>query len=95
MRGRFAAVAVGASVAKNKAKATAAQQQAAAAQQQAAAAQQQAAAIQQQPDTASQPQQTGQEDITQKLQKLSNLKQQGLISEEEYQKMKSDLLAKL
>jgi putative oligomerization/nucleic acid binding protein len=88
MRGRFAAVAVGASVAKNKAKATAAQQQA-------AAAQQQAAAIQQQPDTASQPQQTGQEDITQKLQKLSNLKQQGLISEEEYQKMKSDLLAKL
>ena len=79
MRGRIAAAAVGASVAKNKA--------------QAAAAQQQAAAAQQQPNTASQ--QTGQEDITQKLQKLANLKQQGLISEEEYQKMKADLLAKL
>jgi Short C-terminal domain len=86
MRGRWAAAAVGASVAKNKG-------QAAAAQQQAAAAQQQAAAAQQQPNTASQ--QTGQEDITQKLQKLANLKQQGLISEEEYQKMKADLLAKL
>jgi putative oligomerization/nucleic acid binding protein len=93
MRGRWAAVAVGSSVAKNKAKAAAAQQQAAAAQQQAAAAQQQAAAAQQQPNTTSQ--QTGEEDVTQKLQKLANLKQQGLISEEEYQKMKSDLLAKL
>jgi Short C-terminal domain len=86
MRGRWAAAAVGSSVAKNKA-------QAAAAQQQAAAAQQQAAAAQQQPNTASQ--QTGQEDITQKLEKLANLKQQGLISEEEYQKMKADILAKL
>ena len=81
MRGRWAAAAVGASVAKNKAQAAAAQQQAAMAQQ----AQQQ---------TPSQ-QQSGQEDITQKLQKLSTLKQQGLISEEEYQKAKADLIAKL
>jgi Short C-terminal domain len=86
MRGRIAAAAVGAHVAKNKAEEKGAQQQA-------AAAQQQAAAAQQQPNTASQ--QTGQEDITQKLQKLTNLKQQGLISEEEYQKTKADLLAKL
>jgi hypothetical protein len=44
----------------------------------------------------SKPQQSsGQEDITQKLQKLANLKQQGLITEEEYQKSKADLLAKL
>ena len=44
----------------------------------------------------SKPQQSsGQEDITQKLQKLANLKQQGLISEEDYQKSKADLLAKL
>lgn len=51
------------------------------------------AAAQQQPNTALQ--QTGQEEITQKLQKLANLKQQGMISEEEYQKIKADLLAKL
>jgi Short C-terminal domain len=89
MRGRWAAAAVGASVAKNKMEATAAKQQAAAAQQQAMAAQQ----AQQQ--TASQQQPAGQEDITQKLQKLNNLKQQGLISEEEYQKVKADLIAKL
>lgn len=82
MRGRWAAAAVGASVAKNKMEATAAKQQAAAAQQ----AQQQ---------TAPQQQPAGQEDITQKLQKLNNLKQQGLISEEEYQKVKADLIAKL
>jgi hypothetical protein len=88
MRGRWAAAAVGASVAKNKAQAAAAQQQAAMAQQQAAMAQQ---AQQQTPPQ----QQSGQEDITQKLQKLSTLKQQGLISEEEYQKAKADLIAKL
>ena len=82
MRGRWAAAAVGASVAKNKMEATAAKQQAAAAQQ----AQQQ---------TAPQQQPAGQEDITQKLLKLNNLKQQGLISEEEYQKAKADLIAKL
>jgi hypothetical protein len=66
MRSRWAAAAVDASVAKNKA--------------QAAAAQQQAAAAQQQPNTALQPQQTGQEDVTQRLEKLANLKQQGFIS---------------
>ena len=85
MRGRWAAAAVGASVAKNKAEAKGAQQQAAAAQQQAAAAQQQPAPQQQ----------TAQEDFSQKLQKLANLKQQGLISEEEYQKKKAELLANL
>lgn len=44
-----------------------------------------------------QPQQTQpqQEDITQKLQKLADLHKQGILSDEEFQKMKTDLIAKL
>ena len=80
---------VGASVAKNKMEATAAKQQAAAAQQQAMAAQQ----AQQQ--TASQQQPAGQEDLTQKLQKLNNLKHQGLISWAAVSKREGGLVAKL
>lgn len=34
------------------------------------------------------------EDITQKLKKLADLKQQGILTEEEFQKLKTDLLAK-
>jgi membrane protease subunit (stomatin/prohibitin family) len=41
---------------------------------------------------ASQPQQ---EDITQKLQKLADLHKQGVLTDEEFQKMKMDLIAKL
>ena len=46
---------------------------------------------------ARQPQQSsgGQEDITTKLRKLGELKQQGILSEEEFQKLKADLIAKL
>ena len=92
MRGRWAAAAVGASVAKNKAQSAAAQQQ--------AANQKERPNKKQSNNNRNLTQQhnklnTGQEDITQKLQKLANLKQQGLISEEEYQKSKADLLAKL
>lgn len=36
-----------------------------------------------------------QEDITQKLQKLADLHKQGILSDEEFQKMKTDLIAKL
>ncbi len=36
-----------------------------------------------------------QEDPTQKLKKYADLKQQGLISEEEYEKLKADLLSKI
>lgn len=35
------------------------------------------------------------EDMTQKLQKYGSLKQQGLITEDEFQKLKSDLLSKI
>jgi primosomal protein N' len=96
MRGRIAAAAVGASVAKNKAKAAGAEQQAADQQQIDQLKAEQQKQIDELKQQQSKPQQSsGQEDITQKLQKLANLKQQGLISEEEYQKTKADLLAKL
>ena len=52
---------------------------------------QQAQAQKAQPQQA-QPQQ---EDITQKLQKLADLHKQGILSDEEFQKMKTDLIAKL
>ena len=44
----------------------------------------------------SKPQQSsGQEDVTQKLQKLADLKNQGILSEGEFQKMNMELLTKL
>ena len=102
MRGRWAAAAVGASVAKSRAGAKANQQaQAAQAQQQASqqqieAQQRQIEAMQQQkqqqPQSQSQPQQ---EDITQKLQKYADLHQKGILSDEEFQKLKADLLSKM
>ena len=96
MRGRFAAAAVGASVAKNKAQAAGAQQQAANQKEMDQLKAEQQKQIDELKQQQTKPQESsGQEDITQKLQKLANLKQQGLISEEEYQKSKADLLAKL
>jgi hypothetical protein len=52
---------------------------------------------QQAPPQQAPPQQTQpqQEDITQKLQKLADLHKQGILSDEEFQKMKTDLIAKL
>ena len=47
---------------------------------------------QQAPPQQAQPQQ---EDITQKLQKLADLHKQGILLDEEFQKMKADLIAKL
>jgi hypothetical protein len=67
------------------------------AQQQIDAQQRQLEAMQQQkqqPQPQSQPQQQ-QEDLTQKLKKYGDLKQQGLITEEEFQKLKADLLSKM
>jgi hypothetical protein len=40
-------------------------------------------------------QSSGQEDVTQKLQKLADLKKQGILSDKEFQKLKTELLAKL
>jgi multidrug resistance efflux pump len=100
MRGRWAAAAVGAGVARRRAGAEMNQQNQAheaemqKAQQQIDAQQRQLEAMQQQKQ---QPQQAQpqQEDITQKLKKYGDLKQQGLITDEEFQKLKADLLSKM
>jgi hypothetical protein len=82
MRGRIASFAIGSAVATRRTEARMSQQQQPQAQPQA------------QPQT--QPQaQPQQEDITQKLQKLADLHKQGILSDEEFQKMKTDLIAKL
>ncbi|MGC1131489.1 MAG: SHOCT domain-containing protein [Nitrososphaeraceae archaeon] len=82
MRGRIAAFAIGSHMATKRTEAAMSQQ---------AQAQPQQAPPPQAPPQA-QPQQ---EDITQKLQKLADLHKQGILSDEEFQKMKTDLIAKL
>jgi hypothetical protein len=86
MRGRIASFAVGSAVATRRTEARMSQQ----AQTQQAQAQAQQAQAQQ-----AQQAQPPQEDITQKLQKLADLHKQGILSDEEFQKMKADLIAKL
>jgi len=103
MRGRWASAAVGAGVARRRAGAEMNQQNQAhdaemqKAQQQIDAQQKQLEAMQQQkqqqPQPQNQPQQ--QEDPTQKLKKYADLKQQGVITDEEFQKLKADLLSKM
>ena len=102
MRGRWASAAIGAGVAKRRAGAEMNQQNQAheaemqKAQQQIDAQQKQLEAMQQQKQQP-QPQQAQpqQEDLTQKLKKYADLKQQGVITEEEFQKLKADLLSKM
>jgi hypothetical protein len=66
------------------------------AQQQIDAQQKQLEAMQQQKQQPQpQPQQQQQEDITQKLIKYGDLKREGLITEEEFKKLKADLLSKM
>ena len=96
VRGRWASAAIGAGIARSRASAAADQQaQAYEAQQQQAqrqieSQQRQIEALQQQ-----RPQQPQQEDLTQKLQKYSDLKQKGLLTEEEFQKLKANLLSQM
>ena len=102
MRGRWASAALGAGIARRRmgyemaqahdAEMQRAQQQIEAQQRQLEALQQQMQKQKQQPQP--QPQQQ-QEDLTQKLKKYGDLKQQGLITEEEFQKLKADLLSKI
>jgi multidrug resistance efflux pump len=102
MRGRWASAAIGAGVARRRAGAEMNQQNQAheaemqKAQQQIDAQQRQLEAMQQQKQQP-QPQQAQpqQEDITQKLKKYGDLKQQGLITDEEFQKLKAELLSKM
>jgi hypothetical protein len=101
MRGRWASAAIGAGVARRRAGAEMDQQNQAheaemqRAQQQIDAQQKQLEAMQQQQKQQPQPQQQPQEDLTQKLKKYADLKQQGVITEEEFQKLKADLLSKM
>ena len=98
MRGRWASGALGAGMARRRAgremdqqaQAYDAQQQQA--QQQIEAQQRQIEALQRQKQQQPQPHQ---EDLTEKLKKYADLKKQGLLTDEEFQKLKADLLSKL
>jgi Tfp pilus assembly protein FimV len=99
MRGRWASAAIGAGVARRRAGAEMDQQaksyeaQQKQAQQQIEAQQRQLEALQQQKQQQqSQPQH---EDPAQKLKKYAELKEQGIITEEEFKKLKTDLLSKI
>ena len=102
MRGRWASAALGAGIARRRMGYEMDQQNQAheaemqRAQQQIDAQQRQLEAMQQQQRQQPQPQSQSQhEDITQQLIKYGQLKQQGLLSEEEFQKLKADLLSKM
>ena len=101
MRGRWASAALGAGIARRRMGNEMDQQNQAheaemqRAQQQIEAQQRQLEALQQQKQQP-QPQPRSQhDDITEKLKKYGDLKQQGLITEEEFQKLKADLLSKI
>ena len=102
MRGRWASAAIGAGIARRRmgnemdqqAQAHEAEMQRA--QQQIEAQQRQLEALQQQQKQQPQPQPRSQhDDITEKLKKYGDLKQQGLITDQEFQKLKADLLSKI
>lgn len=96
MRGRWASAAVGAGIARNRSgREMEAQDQAHQQEMDQLKAEQQRQ-IDQLKQSQSQPQQSSsQEDVTQKLQKLADLKKQGILSDEEFQKLKMELLAKI
>jgi len=100
MRGRWASAALGAGMARRRAsyemdqQAQAYETQQQQAQQQIEAQQRQIEALQRQ-QTQHHPQPPQHEDLTEKLKKYADLKQQGILTEEEFQKLKADLLSKL
>jgi multidrug resistance efflux pump len=101
MRGRWASAAIGAGIARRRMGAEIDQQNQAheaemqRAQEQMEAQQKQIEALKKQ-QQAQPPQVRSQhDDITEKLKKYGDLKQQGLITEEEFQKLKADLLSKI
>ena len=98
MRGRWASAALGAGIARRRAGQEMEEQQGAfdsqmdQAQRQIEAQQRQIEQLQQQKQ---QQPQSQQEDHFEKLKKYGELKQQGIITEEEFQKLKTDLLSKI
>ena len=96
MRGRWASAAIGAGVARRRAGAEMEQQDAAHQREMDQLKADQQRQIDELKQQQSKPQQSsGQEDVTQKLQKLADLKKQGILTDEEFQKLKMELLAKL
>jgi hypothetical protein len=98
MRGRWASAAIGAGVARRRAGAEMEQQDAAHQQeinQLKAEQQRQIDELKQQQQQSKPQQPSGEEDVTVKLQKLADLHKQGILSDEEFQKTKAELLAKL
>jgi multidrug resistance efflux pump len=101
MRGRWASAAIGAGIARRRMGAEMDQQAQAhdaemrRAQEQIEAQQRQLEALQKQQQVQPQQVRSQHDDITEKLKKYGDLKQQGLISEEEFQKLKADLLSKI
>jgi hypothetical protein len=102
MRGRIASFAIGSAIARRRTGAAMAQAQDQQAQAQAQQQEiEQLKAAQAQQTQQSHPQQShpqqssNQEDITQKLEKLAGLHQKGLLTDEEFQKLKMNLIAKL
>jgi multidrug resistance efflux pump len=97
MRGRWASAALGAGIARHRMGREMEEQQGAydaqmdQAQRQIEAQQRQIETLQQQ----KQQPQVQQEDHFQKLKKYGELRQQGIITEEEFQKLKADLLSKI
>jgi multidrug resistance efflux pump len=97
MRGRWASAAIGAGIARRRMgnemeqQSQMYEQQQQQAQRQIEAQQQQIEALKQQ----NQPAQQQHEDPTQKLQKFADLKQKGIITEEEFQKLKASLLSQI
>jgi membrane protease subunit (stomatin/prohibitin family) len=101
MRGRWASAALGAGIARRRMGYEMDQQSQAheaemqRAQQQIEAQQRQLEALQQQKQQPQSQPQSQHDDITEKLKKYGELKQQGLITEAEFQKLKADLLSKI
>jgi hypothetical protein len=95
MRGRWASAAIGAGVARHRAGAEMEQQEAAHQREMDQLRAEQQREMERLKQDQSKPQKSGQEDVTQKLQKLADLKKQGILSDEEFQKLKMELLAKL
>ena len=100
MRGRWASAALGAGVARHRMQNEMNEQtqgyeaQLQQAQQQIEAQQRQIEALQQQQQK-QHPQPQQEDDLIQKLKKYGDLKQQGILTEEEFQKLKADLLSKM
>ena len=101
MRGRWASAALGAGIARYRMENEMNEQtqayevQLQQAQRQIEAQQRQIESLQQQKQSPQPQQQQQGEDLTQKLKKYGDLKQQGILTEEEFQKLKADLLSKI